>query len=499
VSTLNTAANVANLRSVLETFIAGAVEPAVLDPGEEPLLLVAEQWDLSEWNGRVVLQAWDRQRNLVRKIVGLKEQRRDRLSLVIERFPKMQAELQVADLAAPRGRELERTTSRRAFGERFHLMLSREFPGWRIEEVSSEPNLEQSLSPSFTRAFLRQGSTGIAVMAAAPGVFRCQPVAAGVVTFGLIWLDYLRTREKAVSPWRLLLFVPLGCEREVVLRAACINPAAVACQVFAFDEKDRAGIIDFADAGNVESTLPPCRRAPSPNVENQALPDHPDVDRVESPDGSVSLQIRGLEFARVAGGKLTCGIWKQRRAGVETVAAMAGEIARVRNPNAQDRQHPLYSLHPEGWLESQVRAHPATIDASLLFAPLYGQVPVFSGVERDVIDLLGIDHTGRLAVIELKATADLQLPFQAVDYWLRVRKHLLAGDFERFGYFEGHVISRESPRILLVAPALEFHSTTETVLSALSPEIEVTRIGLAADWRSGLRVMFRLQGGEKPG
>jgi hypothetical protein len=483
----------ANLRSVLERFIAGAGQPAVLDPGEEPLLLVAEQWDVSEWNGRIVLQAWDRERNLVRKIVGLKEQRRDRLSLVIERFPKAHAELQVADLAAPNGRELERTTSRRAFGERFHLMLSREFPGWRIEEVSSEPNLEQSLSPSYTRAFLRQGSTGIAVMAAAP-----RAAAAGAVAFGLIWLNYLRRREKPVSAWRLLLFAPLGSERELVFRAACINPAAVACQVFAFDEKDRAGVVDFTDAGNVESTLPPCRRAPSPNVENQAFPDHPGVDRVENPDGSISLQIRGLEFARVAGGKLTCGISKQRRAGVETVAAMAAEIARVRTPDADDRQHPLYSLNPEGWLESQVRARPEAIGASLLPAPIYGQVPVFSGAERGVIDLLAIDHTGRLAVIELKATADLQLPFQALDYWLRVRKHLLAGDFERLGYFEGHVISREPPRILLVAPALEFHSTTETVLSALSPAIEVTRIGLAADWRSGLRVMFRLQGGEKP-
>ncbi len=483
---------------MLETFIAGAVEPAVLDPGEEPLLLVAEQWNLSEWNGRVVLQAWDRERNLVRKIVGLKEQRRDRLSLIIERFPRAQAELQVADLAAPHGRELQRTTSRRAFGERFHLMLSREFPDWRIEEVSSEPNLEQSLSPSYTRAFLRQGSTGMAVMAAAPGA-----AAAGIVTFGLIWLDHLRRREKAVPAWRLLLFVPLGSEREVVFRAACISPAAVACQVFAFDEKDRAGIIDFADAGNVESTLPPCRRAPSLNVENHALPNHalcghPDIDRVENPDGSVRLQIRGLEFARVAGGKLTCGISKQRRAGVETIAAIATEIARVRNPDAEDRQHPFYSLNPEGWLESQVRANAAMIDASLLSKPLYGQVPVFSGVERDVIDLLAIDHKGRLAIIELKATADLQLPFQALDYWLRVRKHLVAGDFERLGYFEGHVISRESPRILPVAPAFEFHSTTETVLSSLAPEIEVTRIGLATDWRSGLRVMFRLQGGEKP-
>jgi len=123
--------------------------------------------------------------------------------------------------------------------------------------------------------------------------------------------------------------------------------------------------------------------------------------------------------------------------------------------------------------------------------PIYGQVPIFHAAERGVIDLLGIDHTGRLAVIELKATADLQLPFQALDYWLRVRKHLLAGDFERLGYFAGHVVSRELPRILLVAPALEFHSTTETLVRFFSPEIDVTSIGLAADWRSALRVMFR--------
>jgi hypothetical protein len=177
---------------------------------------------------------------------------------------------------------------------------------------------------------------------------------------------------------------------------------------------------------------------------------------------------------------------------------MSREISRVRNADHEDRQHPLYSLHPEGWLESQVRAHPEAIDASLRATPLYGQVPIFSGPERGVIDLLGIDHTGRVVVIEIKATADLQLPFQALDYWLRVRKHLEAGDFERLGYFGGHVVSQEPPRILLVAPALEFHSTTETLVGALSPQIEMTRIGLAADWRAGLRVMFRLRGNERP-
>jgi hypothetical protein len=374
-------------------------------------------------------------------------------------------------------------------------MLSREFPEWSIEEVSSEPNLEQSLSPSYTRAFLKLGFHGMAVMAAAPGA-----TAAGIASFALIWLDYLRRREKPMLIGKLILFVPLGSEADVVCRAARINPATVACQVFGFDEKDRVGAIDFADGGNVKSTLPPCRRAASPNAAIQFLPEDPDIDRVEQNDGAISFEIRGLEFARATAGKLTCGISKRKRARIEDVISMGREIARLRNPAAEDRGHPLYSLNPEGWLESQVRAHPEAIDASLRSVPVYGQVPVFSAAERGIIDLLAIDHTGRLAVLELKATADLHLPFQALDYWLRVRKHLFAGDFERLGYFAGHTVSRESPRILLVAPALEFHSTTEMILSAFSPQIDITCIGLAADWRSGLRVMFRhCRTGPSPG
>ncbi len=470
----------------------------MLDPGEEPLHLLADQWSISEWNGRLVLQAWNRQRNLVRKITGLKEQKRDRLRLAIERFHKPDAELQIADLAAPAARDLSRKTSRVAFCERFQLILAREWPGWQIADLSTEPNLEESLSPSFPRAFLRNGSAGMAMMGVPPDA--ANP--AGIVAAGLIWLDYLRRRERALSVARLVLYIPAGMEREAAFRVACLDPARVACQLFAFDGKDRAGLVDVTDAGNLDSILPPCRRPASPNFESQALPEMDGVDAVEQSDGSISLQVKGLEFARAFGGKFTCGIGRRKRADLATVLALSREITRVRTPGAADTLHPLYSASPEGWLESQVRAHPEAIDASLRTMPIYGQVPIFSGRSgtgtRAIIDLLGIDHTGRMVVIEIKATADLQLPFQALDYWLRVRRHLVAGDFERLGYFAGHVVSPEPPRILLVAPALEFHSTTETVLSALSPNIEIARIGLAADWRTGLRVMFRLRGNERP-
>jgi hypothetical protein len=483
----------AELRGVVERFVAAAAQPALLDPGEEPLRLIPDQWTVSEWNGRLLLQAWDAQRNLVRKVVSLKEQKRDRLSLVTERFPKLEGELQIADLAAPLGQELERKTSRLAFRDRFRLMLSREFPEWHIEEITTETNLEQSLSPTFVRAFLRMGSTGMAVMGAPPGI-EC----GGIVAFGLIWLDYLRRRETSVTVNWLRFFVPAAREREVAFRAALLDPAKVRCNLHIFDDKDRTGSVDFEDAGNLDSTLPPCRRPVLPNSEPPDFPDLPGLEIVHQSDGCISLQIRGLEFARWSQGKLFCGIGRRKRCNMETIATMAAEVARVRCGENEDGLHPLYTQCPEGWLESQIRANPQALDASLLPRPIYGQVPVFGAPDRGIIDLLGVDHTGCLVVIEIKAATDLQLPFQALDYWLRVRKHLWAGDFQRLGYFSGVPLRNESPRILLVAPALEFHSTSEAILGYLSPQIEITRVGLAANWRKELRVMFRLLGADHP-
>jgi hypothetical protein len=106
-------------------------------------------------------------------------------------------------------------------------------------------------------------------------------------------------------------------------------------------------------------------------------------------------------------------------------------------------------------------------------------------------DLLGVTRHGRLVVIELKASEDIQMPFQAVDYWLRVRRHQREGDFQRYGYFGGLEIDPRPPLVWLVAPAFRFHSAMEILLKYLSPEIQVTRIGLNENWRRGIKVMLR--------
>jgi hypothetical protein len=48
-----------------------------------------------------------------------------------------------------------------------------------------------------------------------------------------------------------------------------------------------------------------------------------------------------------------------------------------------------------------------------------------------------------------------------------------------------------APLVHLVAPALRFHQATDTLARSLSPQLDMVRVGLAEDWRRGLRVVLR--------
>jgi hypothetical protein len=150
---------------------------------------------------------------------------------------------------------------------------------------------------------------------------------------------------------------------------------------------------------------------------------------------------------------------------------------------------------PEALFEAHVRSNIESIDATLHTHPVYGQVAQFAGGDRGIIDLLAVDRDARLAVIELKISPDIHLPLQALDYWMRVQWHLERGEFAERGYFTGIPLQiRAIPRLLLVAPALDFHPSNETVLGYFSPNIPVERVGLGIEWRRELKVMFRTPG-----
>jgi len=52
--------------------------------------------------------------------------------------------------------------------------------------------------------------------------------------------------------------------------------------------------------------------------------------------------------------------------------------------------------------------------------------------------------------------------------------------------------------LLLIAPALAFHSSAAALLRYFSPEIEVERLGINEDWRKDFRVVLHLKSADLP-
>lgn len=492
-----------SLRARLEEFLGSCREPAALEPGEESFPLASGRFALEARGARLVLEVWDERRTLARRVLGVKEARPGRLELSVARFGGREGALFLVDLARGRAQEASRRSARLVFREQFRRFLSRQFAGWKIAELSAEANLQESLSPVYPRALLKQGAAGWAALACPAEAGAAQ----GALTFALVWLDYLRQRHPRLAVEGLVLYLPHGHERTTCLRLPFLDAGAFQPCVFVYSKEGYAERLEPRDWGNLETRLEPCRAgAPSRPAQLDAwlqrLARVPDVETVALSDAAVSLRVRGLEFARVTPAALLFGLERRRPAGEKQLAEierLAGELARMRHSEAADRDNPLYRQQPEAWLESQVRAQLERVDPDLLPAPVYGQVPAMAAGERGIIDLLAAGRNGRLAVLELKASEDIHFPLQTLDYWMRVKWHLDRGEFTPLGYFPGVALRAEPPRLLLVAPALDFHPKTEAVLRFFTPQIEVERIGLAAGWRGQLEVMFRLRGAERPG
>jgi hypothetical protein len=219
----------------------------------------------------------------------------------------------------------------------------------------------------------------------------------------------------------------------------------------------------------------------------------PGVERIAASDGSVRIRVRGLELARESENQL---LWtfdgcKPRPCSAADLEPLAREISLLRRHDTADRRNPLYLRDPELWLESQVRANIEHVDAQLLPAPIYGQVPGITGTTHGIIDLLACTRDARLVILELKASEDIHLPLQALDYWIRVKWHAARGDFGHCGYFPGTCLRTVAPRLLLIAPALQFHPSNETVLRFFSPEVAVERIGVGLEWQKKLKTTLR--------
>jgi len=132
------ARDVAGIHAAIERFLQASRQPCLLEPGEELLPLKEGSYSVDRKDARLTIQAWSDTRNLTRRIVGLGEERRGRLELVVERFARGAGTLFLIDMARPDSRETGRRGGRLVFRERFRHFLTRQFPAWKLTDLSAE-------------------------------------------------------------------------------------------------------------------------------------------------------------------------------------------------------------------------------------------------------------------------------------------------------------------------------------------------------------------------
>jgi hypothetical protein len=196
---------------------------------------------------------------------------------------------------------------------------------------------------------------------------------------------------------------------------------------------------------------------------------------------AISIRLRGIEVARVSSAGTTYPLG-------EPLADVIGQLDEVRRPGSK---HPLSRAHEERWLESNLLAEVRELIPSIDTRHIYPQVPSFVGEERNIIDLLAVTREGRLVVIEIKASPDPDLPFQALDYWIAVERHRRAGDFQTQGYFAGCTLQNEPALLVLVAPLLSYHKTSRRLLAALPEDVPLVEIGINQTWKKKIKVLRR--------
>ncbi len=513
------------LARALEVFLAEHPRAAVIEDGRILFDMGSAKYALSAEYGRCVLHLWSEERNLVRTVVGI-DPKHEVLRLQVKRFG--QTKPQLLQLVPDRDQRTPttRTTSRTKYLRVLERVLGRSFPDFDVDGMRNAMDLEHSFGPAYARGTLVRGGAAWAVIGV--GGDETQSTIDGVLTLGILWLAYCREHAGGRRLFEgLKVVVPHGTSEVTRARMAWMNSALAKWELYELDQRtDELIRMDPADQGNLDIRLAHAFRSETAlerargGIERvfSLLPSEASgmVEVRPRSAAEVACLLHGLEFARVRQGvaansfarqnEITFGAGANETALTEETeelfSELVGRLLEGRQPGGSMKD-PLYRLQPERWLESVLRQELSEIEPGIARQFVYSQVPAFAAGDRGMLDLLTVDNSGRLLVIELKADEDLHLPLQGLDYWLRVRR--LQGDSVqtggrntlcRHGYFPGIELADAPPQLHFIAPALRIHPANETVLRYLSPEVEWTLIALDEHWRERRRVIFRKRGGE---
>jgi hypothetical protein len=522
-------ASPAQLARAIESFLADHPAAAILEDGRVLFDMRTARCSVEESHGRCLLQLWSEERNLIRTVVEVK-QRAQSLRIATRHMGATRPQFLELVPTSDRRTPTTRDTARRNYQRLLERVLTRQFIGCKIDGLRTAMDLEHSFGPAYVRGRLLKGTAADAVIGV--GAAESGAVIDGILTLGILWLDYCRQHADARRHFGgLKVVVPAGAWRPTAERMAWLNHAAANFELFTLDERsEELASVDFRDTGNFDSRLVHAFSHKAALERCRAGIDRilalvPDAarERVEIRPHSAAeagLLLHGLEFACVRHGASAHSFAREDEitfgAGPsETPLTAENEdlcrdlLRRLFLSRHADGEHndPLFRMAPERWLESRLRTALPELLPELRGDLVYNQVPAISTGDRGMLDLLTLDRKARLVVLELKADEDLHLPLQALDYWMRVRalnadRQPAAGAaaplsaFARSGYFPATEVSALPPRLILAAPALRIHPANEPVLRYLSPEVEWELLGITEHWRRELKIVFRKRGGE---
>ena len=427
-----------------------------------------------------------------------------------------------------RGQEKDRSVPlallRPGLSERLAAALRRALPDGKVLRITTGPDRPRAIPGHYSRAMLeRRGET---ILARASGPWEDQAAIDGIVASGLVWLEQKQSRSLAQpmagKPVREVWFI-VPAERSMTLweRIPMLSGAHLGCRFrcFELDEAgDRLIPVEPVTQGELFHRHPRDLTWPNFVLPPAGWAEHSWHHRIlalapgriegryrPGPDWTRYL-IEGLEFARVPRRRpeaATFGVvgdpmregrpleaLSERAFG--SLQRLVASLLEIRRAETRDRRHPFYRLREEAWLESMLRRRIEALDPTLDPGYVYSQIPTWRVDERSVIDLMTVRREGpdrgRIVVIEIKTSEDLQLPLQGLDYWLRVEQARRRGELSARGLFRGADLVDRPAILYLVAPRLRFHRGLATLARCLHPEIEGYRVGLNTNWREGIRV-----------
>ena len=326
----------AELRRALDGLCAiGA--PEVRENGEWLAGLEGVQYEVSAQGDAALLHLWSAQQSLVRRVLRVAEESRERVVLEVSRLGySRHAQLEFVAGGAPRE---TRRVEREQFSSRLRRILTDHFPDETVESLATSADLHHSISGSYTRGLVRRGSEAHAVLAASPN--EDGATIDGILTFGLIWLQHTRDRARRYSVHGLRLFLPRGSSSITAHRmAALASPQEV--ELYEYEPLYwRVRRIARSNAGNLATWIVPRREIEQAIAAAMPLAERirrlaPEAIRVGVAPATqeVTLRFRGLEFARWRLGAMWFGL------GDHQECFDTGKMARPRSSGPAARNAP---------------------------------------------------------------------------------------------------------------------------------------------------------------